>query len=244
MILNVYGGILAPPSDDFAAVRDQRRSRALYLDIDLSIGRSLVGGTQLVLDCSGNSFYADKNPMLQGVATVHFQDTNFDRTSSPIFVEPGFIARFPFTQLLIENNPQPGRILRFHYGVDLGFVPGNAQVPDLYNSADVRPLVAGASVTFLSAAVNTKGFKLLSSWYASGAVTAGGNATMISAAVAPTALYQNDLVAMATPTIGTQFGYYMSGNLHIQAGKGLYGFLEAGTLGGNPQMSFWGVLNF
>jgi len=114
---------LSPPSSDFAAVRDGRRSMPLWLDIDLTTARSIAAGTAQVLNIAGNSLYSDQN-LIQGVATVHFQDTALGNTSAPITVNPGFIAGVPFTQLLIENAAQPGYRMRIFYGVDIDFLPG------------------------------------------------------------------------------------------------------------------------
>lgn len=115
--------LLKRPSTDFAAVRDGRQSMPLYIDVDLTTARSISGNNPLVLNISGNSFYSDQN-ILQGIATVHFQDTNLGNSSAPITVNPGFIAKVQYTQLLIENAAQPGYRLRLFYGVDVDFQPG------------------------------------------------------------------------------------------------------------------------
>lgn len=112
------------PSINFGAVRDGRRSPVFYFDVDLTTARSEAAGTMLVLPVSGDSFYSDKDPLQQGSATITFQDTNTDRAGAPIYVEPGFIARMPFTQLGLTNLAQPGKILRFFYGTDIDFQPG------------------------------------------------------------------------------------------------------------------------
>lgn len=122
------------PSIDFAAVRDSRRAVPFYLPVDLSVARSIAAGTQLVVPIAGNSFYSDPlvdgaGAAIGGVAVVHFQDTNLNPAGTPFTVAPQFIARVPFTQLLIENPAQAGKSARFIYGVDVDFTPGiNAQV--------------------------------------------------------------------------------------------------------------------
>lgn len=133
---------LSPPSSDFAAVRDGRRSMPLWLDIDLTTARSIAAGTAQVLNIAGNSLYSDQN-LIQGVATVHFQDTALGNTSAPITVNPGFIAGVPFTQLLIENAAQPGYRMRIFYGVDIDFTPGTG---GLVNVTGTVSVVDGAKV--------------------------------------------------------------------------------------------------
>lgn len=110
------------PSIPFQPVRDLRRSRPLYQDIDLSTARSIAAGTALFINMAGNTFYVDANPA-DGNASVHFQDTNLDNTSTPFYVTAGFIARIPYTQIAIENVAQAGKKIRIIYGVDLDFTP-------------------------------------------------------------------------------------------------------------------------
>jgi hypothetical protein len=113
------------PSVDMDAVRDGRRAPLLYLDIPLDSTFSINAGNPLVLPLSGNSFYIDQDPSIVGNATVHFQDTNLQQSSAPIYVGPGFIAKVPFTQLLIENKTaQAGKKLRIVYGTDVDFTAG------------------------------------------------------------------------------------------------------------------------
>jgi len=113
------------PSIDLDAVRDGRRAPLLYLDVDLSTVQTIAGGNPVILPISGNSFYVDQDPSIVGNATVHFQDTNLQASSAPIFVGAGFIAKVPFTQLLIENKTaQAGKKLRIVYGTDVDFTAG------------------------------------------------------------------------------------------------------------------------
>lgn len=120
------------PSTDFQRVRDGRNSLPLWLDIDLSVSRSIIGtgaNAALSLNIAGNSFYVDQDTLNVGNATVHFQDTNLGAASAPLFVSAGFIANVPFTQMLIENTAQPGKRLRIFYGVDIDFQAGiNASI--------------------------------------------------------------------------------------------------------------------
>lgn len=113
------------PSIDMDAVRDGRRAPIFYIDIPLDSTFSIAGGNALVLPISGNSFYIDQDLSVAGNAYVHFQDTNLQASSVPLYVGAGFIAKVPFTQLLIENKvAQAGKIIRIVYGVDIDFTAG------------------------------------------------------------------------------------------------------------------------
>lgn len=119
----------------------------LYIDIDLSTARSIAAKTQLVLNISGNSFYSDQNA-IQGIAIVHFQDTNLGATSSPITVNPGFIANVGYTQILIENSAQAGKRLRIFYG-DIDFVPGTGGQVTIAGRVDVNDVVSPTCQIFV-----------------------------------------------------------------------------------------------
>ena len=117
------------PNSNFERIRDGRESMPLWLDIDLSVARSISAGTALFVNIAGNSFYVDADTTNVGNATVHFQDTNLGNSSAPFFVTPGFIANVGYTQILIENASQAGKRLRIFYGVDIAFQAGvNASV--------------------------------------------------------------------------------------------------------------------
>lgn len=131
---DIYGGVLAKPTSDFNAVRDARRSALLSVDVDLSTARSIAANTQLFIPISGNLLYMDKNPELQGVATVHIQDTSLSSPAAAVFMEPGFLARVPFTQLLIENTAQSGKRLRIFYGVDVEIEPGTGSLVQVFGN--------------------------------------------------------------------------------------------------------------
>jgi hypothetical protein len=122
--LPAFPGIEAP-SVDLDAVRDGRRAPMMFIDIPLDSTFSIAAGNPIILPISGNSFYIDQDTTVVGTATVHFQDTNLGSKSVPIFAGAGFIAKVPYTQLLIENNTaQAGKVLRIVYGVDIDFTAG------------------------------------------------------------------------------------------------------------------------
>lgn len=113
------------PSIDMEAVRDGRRAPLLYLDIALDSTFTIASGTAQIYPISGNSLYIDQDTSIVGNATLHFQDTNLQIASAPIYAGAGFIAKVPFTQLLIENKTaQAGKVLRIVYGTDVDFTAG------------------------------------------------------------------------------------------------------------------------
>jgi len=157
------------PSSDMESVRDGRRAPLLYLDIPLDSTFSIAGGNALVLPISGNSFYIDQDTNVAGNAYVHFQDTNLQTASAPIYVGAGFIAKVPFTQLLIENKvAQAGKKIRIVYGIDVDFTAGVNATIAVTNQAAVSnsatsndtAVGAGATTALLAVNVNRKGIWL------------------------------------------------------------------------------------
>lgn len=141
-----YSGIFLQPDVDFSQVRDGRRSSLFYYDVDLSVARNVKLGTELILPVAGDSFYVDKNPSLVGPATVHFQDVTSGIAPAPVYCESGFIASVPFTRLLIENTAQPGKIFRFHYGIDIDFQPGTASTLTISGAVSVTTSIGDGGV--------------------------------------------------------------------------------------------------
>lgn len=127
------------PSIDLDAVRDGRRAPLLYLDIPLDTVQTIANGNPIVLPLSGNSFYIDQDTSIVGNAVIHFQDTNLSFSSAPIYVGPGFIAKVPFTQILVEvKTAQAGKILRIVYGTDVDFTAGLNATISVTDQAPVR----------------------------------------------------------------------------------------------------------
>jgi hypothetical protein len=116
-----FDGFL-PPSNDFDEIRKGFRRLPDYFDIALDNARSIAALTALVIPVAANSFYIDQNPTITGNATIHFQDS-FLGLSTPIYVSAGFLSGWAFTQLIVENAAQPGKILRVIYGTDIKFIP-------------------------------------------------------------------------------------------------------------------------
>lgn len=116
--------------NQFQLARDGRLSMPFYYDVDLSIKRddNDPAFPPLVLNVAANSFFVDQDVANGGIATVTFQDTSFGQSAAPFTVSPGFTTKITFTQLKIENAAQPGKKMRFFYGVDLAFDPGQSGV--------------------------------------------------------------------------------------------------------------------
>jgi len=156
------------PSVDLDAVRDGRRAPLLYLDIPLDNVQTIANGSPIILPISGNSFYIDQDPTIVGNATVHFQDTNLGQTSAPIYVGAGFIAKVPFTQILIEcKTAQAGKKLRIVYGTDVDFTAGvNAtiavtdQSPVRFSGTSGQATATNTASTLVAADATRKIFML------------------------------------------------------------------------------------
>ncbi|NBW79186.1 MAG: hypothetical protein EBR27_09265 [Betaproteobacteria bacterium] len=142
------------PSSDFGRVRDRRESVPLYVDVDLTTART-TDAQALVLPIAGNSFYIDANPN-DGICTVQFQDTNFDRSTAPLYCGAGTIFKVPFTQVLIRNAAQAGKKIRIVYGVDIDFIAGSIaaiqtqSAPTAFTPVQTGPAVAITSGLFLA----------------------------------------------------------------------------------------------
>jgi hypothetical protein len=153
------------PSTDMDAVRDGRRAPLLYVDIPLDTVQTIANGAPIILPISGNSFYIDQDTSIVGNAVVHFQDTNLQTASAPIYVGAGFIAKVPFTQILVEvKTAQAGKKLRIVYGTDVDFTAGvNATITissqaAIANSADSQNFAVTATSQQLVAANPTRKF--------------------------------------------------------------------------------------
>lgn len=234
---------LETPSTNFAKVRDGRASMPLWIDVDLTVARSIAGSganAALTLNLAGNSFYIDQDTANVGTATVHFQDTNLGASSAPLFVSAGFIANVPFTQILIENLAQAGKRLRIFYGVDIDFQAGiNASIaisgsvsvlnnPEIVNYGasykSVTPLAANTPDTVFTAAANVNGAIIWDARFIS-----RSNATVTPAFLAKASAPANntDGDAILYPdiyniSVDNLMGGKLTSPIKIPAGKGLY----------------------
>lgn len=187
---------LTSPSTDFRRVRDGREAIPLYIDVDLSSART-TDAQALVLNIAGNSFYIDANPS-DGVCTVQFQNTNFDRSTAPIYCGPGAIFNVPFTQILIRNTAQAGKKIRIVYGVDIDFIAGSI--------ASVQAQVAPSAITptQTQTAVNTASAQLIAA--------SGTRKYLLIQNNGGTDIYLNLSGAVAT----------LAGGIKVAAGGGYY----------------------
>jgi hypothetical protein len=176
------------PSVDLDAVRDGRRAPLLYVDIPLDNVQTLANGSPVILPISGNSFYIDQDQSIVGNATVHFQDTNLGQSSAPIYVGAGFIAKVPFTQILIEvKTAQAGKVLRIVYGTDVDFTAGvNAtiavtdQSPVRFSGMSAQATALATAVTLAAADATRKVFMLQNNGTVAVRVAFGVTATAVN----------------------------------------------------------------
>lgn len=157
--------VLSRPSFNANDVSSRLKTEVLCYELDLSVARTFAANTFADLNFAGNSFYVDQNSDV-GNAQIIFADQPLPGTIVPVYVQAGFIARVPFTRLMIANSAQAGKKLRFFFGVDIDFVPsingtlsisGNINVVpalDTQGATTDRGYIAGAtfaSVTALGA---------------------------------------------------------------------------------------------
>lgn len=190
---------ITKPSIDIQSLRDGRRSTLLHIDVDLSSARSVSAGSMLILEIAGNAFYVDQSPD-NGNATVHFQDTNLAPGGAPVYVLPGFIARVPFTRILIENDAQAGKRLRIFYGIDVDFVAGMNASISLSTAVPVRSDFTNSALSIttadqeIAAANASRNYLFIQNNHATANVFIGFGATAVTAAngikLAPGAYYE------------------------------------------------------
>lgn len=242
--------VLDRSTTDFNKVRDGRRASAFYLDVNLSVSRSRTGtgaNAALMINCAGNVAYVDKNPLFAGAATLHFQDqTTTGQSSTPFYAELGFIARIPFTQLMIENAAQPGKVFRLIYGTDLDFQPGTSSMvsvvgvvstnPDSYSGSysSAGALAANTPDLVFSAAANVNG-AVIQSAYGIESNASAPNAVFIAKATAPVSNIDGAVIAGPgglAITAGTQVNAIaLPRPVRIPAGLGLYYIAPTATGG-------------
>jgi len=247
MRTNTYAGILTPPSDDFQAVRDNRRTMPFWMDIDLSISRSDTGAgvnAALLVNASGNSFYIDANPN-DGIALIEFQDTGSDQSSVRLYCSPGTIFNLPFTQFKITNAVQAGKKIRIVYGTDVDFQPGSVTQISVAGTFAVRPeahtgfyndtsaVAANTAIQIFSPASNVNGAILLAAELRF-VNTVTNQQSIIAKATAPTAITDGAAYLTACVTAVSGVNYYGYAQLaipgYIPAGLGLYLYDTAGLI--------------
>jgi hypothetical protein len=245
------------PSQDFQAVRDDRRSKPLMYTIDLSSARSISAGTALALPLQGNVFYSDplydlSGNSVAGVARVHFQDQSLNPVGTYFTVQPQFICKVPFTQLLVENYAQPGKYLQVVYGVDLDVIPGLSNLTQTtiqgIVSAQEYGITYGASYkSTTSMAANTPDTIFTPAANVSGAVLWRGSisttavspyaGSIIAKASAPTTIIDGDVLASTESWVNSAtqnaFSFRFERPIRIAAGKGLYWIVNSAESASN-----------
>ena len=238
--LPVFPGV-SRPSSDFPAVRSELRAWPMYREVDLSSARSLAAGTAEVLPLCGNMIYIDPRAN-SGYATLHVQDES-SVGNTPITALPGQVLKVPFTQIILENDAQPGQVLRMIYGTDLDFDPTNAAGVSVLNAINVNDVVASSCqflspglasavaanqvTTILDPALNVSGFRIRSITKIAEAGAGGFLATRLMASlVAPvsfaSAANRIHLSHITVANSARQFVEVMDLNRTIPAGWGLY----------------------
>lgn len=257
----IFPGI-GKPSVDFETVRDGRRSTLNYYDVLLDNVFSISNGNPLILPISGNSFYVDQDTSISGSAYVHFQDTNLGNASAPVFVNAGFIAKIPFTQLLIENKTaQAGKKIRIFYGVDVDFTAGiNATL--ILSSLPPVTLAAPAVISYGASAVSYGAASALTPvqlvapatnvngvivWAASiGDFESAGNniASIVAKSSTPANPSDGDVLVLTNniaPSTQNGVGGSLMTPIKVPAGKGIY-YITAATVGTGLRSILYTVL--
>jgi hypothetical protein len=117
-----------------------------------------------------------------------FQDTNLGQSSAPIYVGAGFIAKVPFTQILVEvKTAQAGKVLRIVYGTDVDFTAGvNAtiavtdQSPVRFSGVSAQATATGTAATLAVADATRKIFMLQNNGVVAVRVAFGVTATAVN----------------------------------------------------------------
>lgn len=229
--------------ESFKRVQSQFSTEILAYELDLTSGRSFVTSTFADLPFAANSFYVDQNTDV-GNATVLFANQQTPGTVVPVFVQPGFIARAPFTRLMIANSAQVGKKLRFFYGVDIDFVPsinGTLSIGTINGVVSVQEQGTAYGASFASTtalAANTPAVIVAPGTNVNGIVVRAASfrvrgqpgqvSAFIAKASAPASVIDGDVIVGTDGMAGdfTTPKDHIFGSLkqfvRIPAGKGLY----------------------
>lgn len=228
------------PLSNFDAVKTDLQTQLLVYELDLSTARSLAANTAEELRFAGNALYVDKASDV-GNGTIIFQDDSRLKPAR-VYVQPGFIARVPWTRLLIENTAQAGKVLRIFYGVDIDFVPGTSSdvniagtvtsnispadygLPTAYGS--ISALASNSPETVFSAAANVNGAIVWDAQFETGDTVTLPRASFIYRTSAPVNVVDGRILVQGNAGAVVSGFYSIFGRLRtptrIPAGYGLY----------------------
>jgi hypothetical protein len=226
----VFKGITAP-STNFDALIDGTRSTPFVYELDLSSARSFTAGSAAQIKITGNCLMIDSAPDV-GNGYVIFegvQDNTAGQVKAPIYAQPGFVTRLPFANVYVANAAQPGKKLRFIYGIDLDFQQmfptqiNASPAPHSYTNTymTINTMLADTAVQAIAPATNVNGVILWKARLDSNAAS-GHICSLLAKASAPTNWNDGDFlwVANAQPNIST--GEIFPNPIFIRPGLGVY----------------------
>lgn len=204
----VFPGFHAP-SSDFKRSRTDLQTPVLVFELDLSVARTLSAGSAAQLPIAGNFIAIDQDSDV-GSARITFQDDAFSSRPARIYVQPGFKGRFPFTQLLIENAAQAGKVLRIFYGVDIDFDPSPTANVTIAGTVSTTPSPYSPGANYASTALlgalgtsqvfapgsNVNGATIWTAQAATWAATGNRIALLAKSGAAPVSLTDGALIYM------------------------------------------------
>jgi hypothetical protein len=232
-----FKGITAP-SYNFDALIDGTRTTPFVYEIDLSTARSFTAGTAQQIRITGNCLMIDSAPdvgngylIFEGV-----QDNTAGQIRAPIYAQPGFVTRLPFANVYVANTAQPGKKLRFIYGIDLEFqmlapsrVTAKPAAATPTNYFQCSTFLVGA-LTIISPASNTNGATI---WKYEGFAqnATPGIIVLLAKSTTPTALNDGQCIGAASMVFsdGTYWFYPFNSTTPIQIapGLGVYAYAQS-----------------
>jgi hypothetical protein len=243
---------LSAPTFNFDALIDGTRSTPFVYELDLSTARSFAAGTAVQIKITGNCLLIDSAPDV-GNGYVIFegvQDYTAGQVRAPIYAQPGFVTRLPFANVYVANAAQPGKKLRFIYGVDLDFqMMFPARMAAVEQGHDYQAtftsqvaLAIGAVETVFTPAQNVSGAVI---WHAT-QIYQSANITIVNllakAGAAPANNTDGDVLMTGVNQFGANTPFVtLLRPIMIPAGKGVYwanGFQAIGVRTCNVLYSF------
>jgi len=227
---------LSAPTFNFDSLIDGTRSTPFIYELDLTTARSFTAGTAVQIKITGNCLLIDSAPDV-GNGYVIFegvQDNTAGQVRAPIYAQPGFVTRLPFANVFVANAAQPGKKLRFIYGVDLDFqmmFPAQmaaSPAPYSYTAAyqSVTALAANGSEQVWSAAQNTNGVILHRASIASNGVGLT-KCCYIAATIVPAAITGGEIIVAPNILSGTNQCAQLEVPVLIRPGRGLWRFADS-----------------